>query len=61
MADSTVGVGPTFDGGEADVYWRQVLARAARRRARRLAMEDGHPDRAAVAAAADQAVPTVGS
>jgi hypothetical protein len=59
MAESTAGGGPAFDGGDADIYSRQVLARAARRRARRLAMEDGHPGRAIADPRADKAVPTV--
>jgi hypothetical protein len=59
MADSAVGGGPAFDSGDPDVYSRQVLAWAARRRARRLAMEDGHPGRAVAIPNADEAVPTV--
>jgi hypothetical protein len=60
MADSTAGGGPAFDSGDPDVYSRQVLSWAARRRARRLAMEDGHPDRAVADPRGDQGVPTVG-
>jgi hypothetical protein len=61
MADSTAGGVPTFDGGDPDVYSRQVLAWAARRRARRLAMEDGHPGRAPAVPTADEAVPPIGN
>jgi hypothetical protein len=61
MADSTAGGGLAFDSGDSEVYSRQVLAWAARRRARRLAMEDGHPGRAVADPGADRPVPTVGS
>jgi hypothetical protein len=60
MADSTAGIVPTFDSGDPDVYSRQLLSWAARRRARRLAMEDGHPARAAAVQPPNDGVPTVG-
>jgi hypothetical protein len=45
MAESAGDV-PALDIGDADGYSRHVLSKAARRRAQRLAMEDGHPGRA---------------
>jgi hypothetical protein len=45
MAESAGDV-PALDIGDADGFSRQVLSKVARRRALRLAMEDGHPGRA---------------
>ena len=42
--EATAGSMPAIDNGtDADLMTRQLLAKVARRRARQLAMRDGHP------------------